>query len=136
MRTFHIFNVNKNISSLLKDDTYPLYRSFLKIKNLKEEDLSTGINIFEQIAEPINKDKISKNIYNHYKDSCFYTTYLSKHSYINKYRDETSTLNVNNSYIKLTSNMTYPEFFKYLKKNNDLFACDFENNDYFWIRDI
>ena len=136
MRTFHIFNVNDDISNLLKNDTYPLYRSFLKIKNLKEEDLSIGINIYEQIALPIEKEKINKRLYIHYKESCFYTKYLSRHSYINKYRDEESILNVSSSHIKLKTNMVYPEFFKYLKKDSHLFVCDFDNSDFFWLKDI
>lgn len=136
MRTFHIFNINSDISNLLKDDIYPLYRSFKKIKTLNKNDLSIGINIYEQIAIPIEKEKINKRLYNHYKESCFYTKYLSRHSYINKYRDEESILKVSPSHMKLTTNMIYPEFFKYLKKNSHLFVCDFDNSDYFWLKDI
>ena len=88
MRTFHIFSVNSSIASLNKKDTYPLFKSFLKIYNLKESDLSMGINIFEQIASPIDKKKFTRNIYNHYKESDFYTKFQNEHSYINKYRDE------------------------------------------------
>ena len=95
-----------------------------------------GINLFEQIAGPIDKLKLSKNIYNHYKESDFYTKYRNEHSYINKYRDEKTYLKVKNSHIRIDSNRNNPEFFKCLKKNHSLFVCDFENKDYFWLKEL
>lgn len=136
MRTFHIFDVNSSIVNLTRDDSYPLFYSFLKIKNLGSADLSIGVNLYEQIATPIDKNKFSKNIYNHYKESDFYSKYQNEHSYINKYRDEKSFLKIKNAYMKIDTNKDYPEFFKYLKKKNSLFVCDFDNKDYFWINDI
>lgn len=136
MRTFHIFDVNSSIVNLTRNDSYPLFYSFLKIKNLGSADLSIGVNLYEQIATPIDKNKFSKNIYNHYKESDFYSKYQNEHSYINKYRDEKSFLKIKNAYMKIDTNKDYPEFFKYLKKKNSLFVCDFDNKDYFWINDI
>ena len=136
MRTFHIFNINNSVAVLTRNDTYPLFHSFLKIRNLSEDDLSLGINLYEQIAIPIDKQKMTRNIYNHYKESDFYTKYQNDHTYINKYRDEKSYLKVKNTYIKVDTNRQYPEFFKYLKKNHSLFVCDFDNKDYFWLKDI
>ena len=136
MRTFHIFNVNNSIALLTKKDAYPLFHSFLKIKNLSKSDLSLGINLFEQIATPIDKNKISKRLYNHYRECDFYIKFKNDHKYINKYRDENTELILKNSYMKIETNREYPEFFKYLKRDNNLFACDFDNKDYFWIKDI
>lgn len=136
MREFHIFNVNDNIKILSKDDSYQLFHSFLKIKNLGHNDLSLGINIYEQMIKPIDKKKYTKSIYNHYKECDFYTKFQNTHSYINKYRDENTSLKVNNTYIKLVTNRQYPEFFKYLKKYHSLFICDFENKDYFWADEL
>ena len=136
MRTFHIFNINPYVENLIRDDAYPLFKSFLKIKNMSKKDLSMGINIYEQIALPIEKDKINKNIYKYYLESDFYMKYHDTHTYINKYKDEQSTLIVNSSCIKLESNMPKPDFFKCLSKKRNLFVCDFDNKDYFWINDI
>ena len=136
MRTFHIFSVNSSVAILTKDDTYPLFHSFLKIKNLSNNDLSLGINLYEQIAIPIDKKKYTRNIYNHYKESDFYTKFKDSHTYINKYRDENSILKVKSAYMKVETNKEYPEFFKYLKRKNNLFVCDFENKDYFWLKEL
>lgn len=136
MRTFHIFNVNNSVALLTRTDAYPLFHSFLKIKNLSNSDLSLGINLYEQIASQIDKKKYTRNIYNHYKESDFYTRFQNNHTYINKYRDEKSYLKVKNAYIRIDTNRQYPEFFKYLKKNHNLFVCDFENKDYFWLNEL
>lgn len=136
MRTFHIFDVIDSVAILSKDDTYQLFHSFLKIKNLGENDLSLGINLYEQIASPIDRKKYTNKIYNHFKDSIFYTKFQNKHTYINKYKDEKSYLDVNSTCIKLSTNKEYPEFFKYLKKNHRFFVCDFDNKDYFWLDSI
>ena len=136
MRTFHIFNVNNSVALLTRTDAYPLFHSFLKIKNLSNSDLSLGINLYEQIASQIDKKKYTRNIYNHYKESDFYIRFQNNHTYINKYRDEKSYLKVKNAYIRIDTNRQYPEFFKYLKKNHNLFVCDFENKDYFWLNEL
>jgi len=136
MRTFHIFNINDSVLNLTRNDSYPLFHSFLKIKNLSKSDISLGINIYEQLVTSIDKNKFGKRLYNHYRESDFYTKYRNNHTYINKYRDEKSYLYVNNGFMKLKSNREYPEFFKYLKKNKNLFCIDFDNMDYFWINEI
>lgn len=131
MRTFHIFNINPHLKNLLKDDYYPLYHSLSKIKDLKKDELSIGINIYEQVAMPFNKDKLSNALLKYYGECDFYSKFQNKHSYINKYRNEESYLRVGNAYIKLESNVSNPDFFKYLKSKHNLFVCDFENADYF-----
>ena len=136
MRTFHIFNVNPYVANLIKEDSYPLFNSFLKIKNLSNNDLSMGINIYEQIALPINKDVVNKRIYKFYTESCFYTKYLNRHTYIDKYKGEESYLNVDSSCIRLKTNMHRSSFLKCFSKSRNLFVCDFENKDYFWIDNI
>ena len=41
---------------------------------------------------------------------------------------------INNYNIKLKTENNYSVFFKYLNRyNNNLFVCDFENKDYFWL---
>lgn len=136
MRKFYLFNVNDSIYNLTKDDSYSLYNSFYKIRKLNKSDLSVGINIYEQLVSPFEKSKLSKKIFDYYKECDFYTSFHNTHSYINKYRDEKSHLYVKNSYIELTSNKEIPDFFKCLKKKKNLFVIDFDNKDYFYISSL
>ena len=132
MRTFHIFNIDESIIELTKDDTYQLFNIFKKIKNLNKSNLSMGINLYEQVAHPIDKDKYNKHIFKFYSDSDFYYKIKNNHTYFNKYRGEESYLTVGNVFLKLQSNVSNPDFFKCLKKHHNLFVCDFDNIDYFW----
>lgn len=133
MRTFHIFSIDKSIKSLARDDAYQLYNTFKKIKGLNKDDLSLGINLYEQVAVPIEKEKYNKYIFKNYTDSDFYYKYRSEHNYFNKYRNEESHLKVGSAFLKVETNVSNPDFFKCLKKDHNLFVCDFDNCDYFWM---
>lgn len=132
MRTFYIFSIDKNVINLTKDDSYQLFNTFRKIKNLNNSDLSLGVNLYEQVAVPIAKDKYNRSLYKFYDQSDFYYKVKDNHTYINKYRNEESYLKVRNAFLKVESNLSNPDFFKYLKKFHNLFVCDFDNCDYFW----
>lgn len=136
MRTFHVFSIDKSIVNLVKDEPYQLFYTFQKINTLNKNDFSLGINLYEQVANPFDKEKINKRIFKYYDESDFYFKIKNNHTYINKYRSEESYLDVHNAYLKIKSNLSNPDFFKVLKKDPNLFICDFENFDYFWARNI
>lgn len=136
MRTFHIFNIDKSIAFLTKNDTYQLYNTFKRIKSLNSSNLSLGINLYEQVASPIKKDKYNKYLFKSYADSDFYYKFKNNHTYYNKYRNEESHLRVGSAFLKIESNVSNPDFFKYLKRDHNLFVCDFDNCDYFWLDTI
>ena len=50
----------------------------------------------------------------------------------NYYKNEESKLTINKAYLLLETNMIKSAFFNDLK-NKNLFVCDFENKDYFWL---
>lgn len=52
----------------------------------------------------------------------------------NLYKDEVSKLIVRNKYIKIETETNFSSFFEILKKlDKDLFVCDFEYLDFFFI---
>lgn len=136
MRIFHVFSIDKSIKSLTKDDSYQLYYTFKKIKNLDKDNLSLGITLYEQVAIPIEKEKYNKYLFKNYTDSDFYYKFRNEHTYFNKYRNEESHLKVGSAFLKIESNVSNPDFFKCLKKDHNLFVCDFDNCDYFWLDTI
>ena len=52
------------------------------------------------------------------------------------YNDEETKLRIGNAYLIMETTSAKPEFFNKLKVNSNLFACDFQNQDYFWIESI
>ena len=74
---------------------------------------------------------LNEYIYYEFKLKYGYKRNGNKH---NLNTSENSTLQINNYNIKLITENNYSVFFKYLNNyNNNLFVCDFENMDYFWL---
>ena len=117
----------------MKECPYNLYKSMEQIYYTKIKDVSVAYNIFEQIVMPLNKKKINLEIFRTYKESDHYTKFNNVHMINNFYNDEQTKLVVNNSFMKLTSTMARPSFFIEMKKVNNIFVCDFDNKDYFWL---
>ena len=136
MREFYIFNINNEYKYNTKIDPYFLYKIFEELHNLNQLNIKYGINIYNNITNPINKKYFNSIIYNKYKNNYSYTKYMNKHQFNNYYNNEKSLLIINNSYIKLDTSSINSSFLKYLNKYRNLFACDFDNKDYFWLESI
>ena len=109
MRTYYIFNVNRYFSYMYKNKPFKMYKIF----------------------EEIYYSKSYEYIYYEFKLKYGYKRNGNKH---NLNTSENSTLQINNYNIKLITENNYSIFFKYLNNyNNNLFVCDFENMDYFWL---
>lgn len=132
MRKFYLFIINKEFSILNKKNPYDLYKQMETIKNLKKDEFYIAIKIYETLANTIDKYKLNMKIYNNHKKSYYYTKYKNTHMINNYYKDEKSKLIINKSYLLLETNILKSAFLKDLI-NQDFFACDFENKDYFWV---
>jgi len=135
MRTFYIFKINYEMEILLKESPYNLYRSLEGIYYLDKTNASYGATLLDNLIVPIDKDKYNRLIYDKNKDNDFYMKFKDTHRIINKYRNEDTNILVKNSYLLVRTNIINKDFIKYMPLN-DLFACDFENKDYFWLEQL
>ncbi len=136
MRTFYIFNINKNFYNLMKNNPYHLYKTIEDIHNFDSQDVDLAYDLFTQVVNPINKSKINNQIFKDTKDNDYYSKFHNVHRIQNKYLPEDSMLVVNKAFLLLESNILNPVFFQSLKANRNLFACDFKNKDYFWLNEL
>lgn len=136
MRHFYIFNIDINFKKTIKLNDYFLYKMFDELHNISSENMCYGLNIYNNITKPINKKYINDKLFRCYKNNLHYVKFMNKHMYNNYFNNESSMLTVKNSYIELNSTSINPIFFKSLYKYKNLFVCDFENKDYFWIESI
>lgn len=136
MRQFYIFNINNEFKYNIKIDPYILYKVFEELHNIKNNDIKYGVNIYNNITKPVNKKYLNNKIYNEYKNNYSYTKFMNKHIINNYFNKEKSTLIIKNSYIELDTSSINSTFFKYLQKYKNLFVCDFDNKDYFWLESI
>ena len=131
MRTYYIFNVNRYYSYMYKNKPFKMYKIFEEIYYSKSYNSLNTYRNFETVANPYNKTMLNEYIYYEFKQKYGYTRKDNKHD-LNT--SEKSTLLINNYNIKLVTENNYSIFFRYLNNyNNNLFVCDFENMDYFWL---
>ncbi len=133
MRTFYIFNINKEFRILTKENPYNLYKTLEDMYYLEKCDLDIGLNIFEQVAIPFDKYSVNTFIFNNFKEDDFYTMNRNSHKLYNKYRDEKFNIETKLAYIKLKTNISGKKVFSNLQYNSNMFVCDFKNKDYFWL---
>ena len=116
MRTYYIFNVNRYFSYMYKNKPFKMYKIFEEIYYSKSYDSLNTYRNFETVAVPFNKIMLNEYIYYEFKLKYGYKRNGNKYN------------------IKLITENNYSIFFKYLNNyNNNLFVCDFENMDYFWL---
>lgn len=136
MRIFYMFKIKKQYANLTKKHPYNLYKTIEQIYQLKTEELNFAINIFDQISDTFNKDIINHIIYENYKEQETYSNYLNTHIINDYFTNEQTKLIVNKSYMLLKSTKQIPLFLKEIQFKDNIFICDFNNKDYFWLEQI
>ncbi len=134
MRVYYLFKINDSFSKLYYNKTYYLYKMLEQISKSSKNDFIISYRLFEQMALPFSKAKVNSDIYKHYAyDGCYLKT-LNKHVLDNGV--EKTKLTVYNTYIKVKTNKNITEFFKIIGKEENVFVCDFNNKDYFWLSKV
>ena len=103
------------------------------IYTLDKEEIEKGIDLFSQVVDCLNEKKLDQLLLKKYKENYFYIKYRNLHQVHNLYNREESKLWIKKHYLLLKSSIINPTFFDDLKSIKDLFICDFENKDYFWL---
>lgn len=133
MRQFFIFKIKDEFAILTKKNPNHLYRTLEQIYYVDRNDLELGIDLFEKMVEKLNPKQIDIDLFKKYKENYFYTKYRNIHQICDVYRHEKTKLTVNRTYLEMESSVPRPSFLKELSNVKNLFFCDFENKDYFWL---
>ena len=135
MRTYYIFNINNYFTYMYKNKPYRIYKILEEMYNVKKSDIVLSYKLFEQIAYSFNKNKLNEYVKYLFKNNTSYYNRLNSHIICNN--QEYTKLTINNSNIKIKSNINYPSFLDILINYSDnIFVCDFINNDYFWLNKV
>ena len=104
---------------------------------MNKKDLDYGYNLFRQMTEIIDKTKLDEHIYIDLKDKMHYSKNKDEHIINNIFSEEISIMKVKNTHIIINTIHEYTEFFEIISKYRKcLFACDFKNDDYFFLSKI
>ena len=131
MRIYYLFKINNAFSNLYYNKTFYLYKMLEQISKSSKNDFIISYRLFEQMALPFNKEEINSIINTKYYYDNEYERYLNKH--ILNSKGEKTKLTVYNTYIKIRTNNNITSFFNVLNKESNIFVCDFNNKDYFWL---
>ncbi len=132
MRKFYLFSIKDDFFNAYYEKSKSLYNTLKNIYNLKIPYLNYGISLYDQICKPFNVEVLSNYISNRYHTN-YKRRFLLKNSYLN----EIILIDIKYSCIILVTTNNFSPIFKIFNLyNKKIFVCDFENNDYFWLKDV
>ena len=135
MRVFYIYNINDLFCSVYDNYPYKLYKMLEDAYYTNKHDIVLSTLEFEQVITNYNKLYMNNYIIANNKLDLYY--YNKNNIHIISSRDEYSKLMVSSYCLKLKTNLNYPTFFKNITTYSDnIFICDFENQDYFWLNKV
>lgn len=134
MRVYYLFKINDSFSNLYQNKTFYLYKMLEQISKSSKNDFIISYRLFSQMADPYDKSFINGLLFKTYYDDPSYTKTLNKHVYNDSV--EKTKLTVYNTYIKIKTNKNITCFFKKLANVENVFVCDFQNRDYFWLNKV
>lgn len=136
MRTFYIFKIKNEYASLTKNNPYYLFKMLSYIYRIDTNDITRGIELFNKITDAFHTKELDINLFRAFHENFFYTKFKNVHQLNNAYKREESKLIIRKKFLLLQSTVIYPSFLDHLAKYDNLFFCDFENKDYFWIEKL
>ena len=137
MRTFYIFRMKREFVNLYRESPSSLFQILKHLYYMRKHEMDYGFNLFHQLTERIEKEKLDREIYIQYHQEMIYTKNQNEHIINNLYKDEVSILTIKNAYILIQANKNYTSFFGVISNLGDeYFVCDFVNQDYFWINEM
>ena len=135
MRTFYIYEINDYFTSVYDKYPYKLYKMLEDAYLSKRFNKKNTFLVYEQIIKNYNKLFVNNYIFANNKLNIYY--YNKDNMHLISSNIEYSKMLVNTYCLKLSSNVNYPRFFDNINNYSDnIFVCDFVNNDYFWLRKI
>lgn len=137
MRIYFVFKIKDEYIELYKDTPNTLYNILNQMYYMKRNELGYGFNLFNQMIDRIDKFDLDKHLYVLMHTKMKYSKKGDEHILNNLYKDEVSVLKVKTTHILINSNKSYTEFFVLLNNYDpNLFVCDFNNHDYFFLSNI
>lgn len=137
MRTYYAFIIKDSLMHFYSKKPYSLYKILEQIYRLKNNDIVLGYRLLEQVTEPFGTRKTDKFIYKKHLNELEYSRLDDGHMIKNLYSEEITFLKVFHSHVRIRTNNNYSSFFNSIQEyDENIFICDFENQDFFWINKI
>lgn len=134
MRIYYIFIINDNFKDIYKNNEMIIFNLLETMYNSRNYDLMLSVGIYKQAVSWFSKGKYDNYIWNMYNQNIGYS-HTKKIHYIH-INDEKTGMMVYNSHIRIATNQVFPIFLNDINSlSKNAFICDFENKEYFWLKD-
>ncbi len=134
MRTYYAFIIKDALMHFYLKRPYSLYKILEQIYRLKSNDIVLGYRLLGQVTKPFGIKKIDNFIYKRHFNELEYFRIDDGHMIKNLYSDEITFLKAFNTHVKIKTNNNCSTFFNSIQEyDENIFVCDFENQDFFWI---
>lgn len=134
MRKYYLFIIKNDFSKVYKNNAHTLYVTLDNIYKLKNRNFIYGISIYNQLCQVFDADIIDNYLSN--KSKKYIKKYHNKFFINDVYAREKTCIQVNHSCIVIKTNSNIPYALRIFSwYSNNIFVCDFVNNDYFWLSD-
>ena len=135
VRIFYIYNINDFFTSVYDNYPYKLYKMLEDAYLTSKHNTNESLILCDQIITKYNMLFMNNYIFANNKLNISYYHKEDKHLITNS--SEYTKLEVNKYYLKIKTNINYPKFFDNINTYSDnIFVCDYINNDYFWLNKI
>lgn len=134
MRKYYLFLIRKDFCNIYRKNAQTLYLTLDNIYRLKNQNFTYGISIYNQLCQTFDIDIIT-NYFNN-KNRKYIKQYHNKFFVDDVLAKQKSCIQLNRSCVILKTNCNMPyvlQVFKWYSEN--IFVCDFNNSDYFWLND-
>ena len=134
MKVYFVFNLKKEFVNLYRDNNKVLFDIFRSIYLMRSGEVDYAYTLFDQLVNNIDAEKMDREIFIKYHKYIPYSKHNKIHLINNLYKNEISRMIIKNSYIKIELDSTNTSWFDVIKNySSSFFACDFKNNDYFFL---
>ena len=131
MRKYYLFIIKDEYYNKYQYSPYILYKALYYLYKMNKYDLENGLYLYNKICNIVGKTVILNYIKNKFE----YKNYSDKIIRLNSVLEKTY-IQVNYSCIIVMSNINHPYIFKILNiYNKNIFVCDFNNRDYFFLKE-
>ena len=125
MREYNLFIIKNEYYDLYKNRPMVLFESLNKLYKM-HNNLNYGITLYEQLCNKVNIETLKYYLNDKYQLNNDKTFYIDK-----------SFIELKPSRITVKSKSNLPEVIKMFNcYNRQIFVCDFNNYDYFWLQNF
>ena len=124
-----MFSIQKEYYEVYYKNPLVLYKTLENLYNLKMENINFGLSLYKQICNIIDVDRLE-----YYLDQV--SIKKNKKKYLVALNNDAVMFDIYYPCIVCKTPKNYPIGLKLLKYyDRNLFVCDFENKDYFFLND-